>query len=288
MRTKLVLLVVAVAALTGASGAGAATLQISITAAGYVPTGGSIKVGDTVTWANADTAVHKVRFVRYPACSLDIAPGQSASCTFTSVGSFVYTDPTLSETPRGSIDVTENPLATTLQASRKTLVYGESVKLAGHLGSGKGGQKVTLQARGFDATTYSDVATTTTNAGGNFSFTHRPERQTLYRVRVGSTDSGGVRVAVRPRVTLAYGASTRLFTVRVVAKGSFAGKVVSFQRRVGSGWKTLRTATLGGGSAASVRVSLPAGRSTVRVLLPAAQSLSGYVAGVSASRVVAR
>lgn len=86
-------------------------------------------------------------------------------------------------------------------------------------------------------------------------------------------------------ITLAYSAGTKRFTVRVSAATSYAGKVVSLQRRSGGAWKTVKTATLGGGGTVSFRSPLT-GRATVRVLIPAAQSVPGYFAGVSATRTV--
>jgi hypothetical protein len=75
----------------------------------------------------------------------------------------------------------------------------------------------------------------------------------------------------------------------VVAAKSFAAKVVSFQRRSSLGqWVTLKRVTLNAGSAASFRARLPKGRSSVRVLLPASQTLPGYLGGVSPVRAVTR
>jgi plastocyanin len=283
---KLLLLAVAVAALAGASASSGATLTISITPTAYVPTGGSIHVGDTVTWVNNDTKMHQVQFARYPSCNLTIQPAQSASCTFTQVGTFIFVDPVLSQTPRGSIDVTGTNLGTTLAASRKVIAFGETVRLAGRLGSATGGQAVELLARPYGATAFTVTGRTTTAANGSWAFAEKTKIQTQYRVRVGGTESGSVTINVRPRVTVAYGGGR--FTARVVAGRSYAGKAVSFQRRVGSGWRTVRTFTLSSRSTATFRVALPRGRSTVRVLVPASQTVSGYSAGVSTPLAVKR
>jgi plastocyanin len=286
MRKLVLMAAVVVAALAGAATSSGATLTISITATGYVPTGGSIKVGDTVTWANNDTVAHQVQFARYPSCNLNIQPGRSASCTFTQVGTFIFVDPVLSQTPRGSIDVTGTNLGTTLQASRKAVVYGTSVRLAGRLGSGEAGQAIDLLARPFGATAFTVTGRTTTKAGGTWSFTEKPKEQTQYRVRVAGTESGSVTVSVRPRITLAYRGGA--FSARVLAGRSYAGKVVSLQRSVGGTWRTFATGTLRANGAVSIRVKPPAGRSTVRVLVPASQSPSGYSAGTSAPLAVKR
>lgn len=286
MSKLLLICAVVVAALAGAASSSGATLTISITATGYVPTGGSIKVGDTVTWTNNDTVAHQVQFARYPSCNLNIAPRASASCTFTQIGSFIFVDPTLSQTPRGSIDVTGTNLGTTLQASRKAVVYGSTVRLAGHLGSGASGQAIELLSRPYGATAFAVTGKTTTSAGGDWSFSEKPKEQTQYRVRVGGTESGSVTISVRPRITLAYRAGT--FTTRVIAARSFGGKVVTLQRSAGGSWRTVRTVTLRSNGTATFRASLPGGRSTVRILLPASQALSGYAAGTSAPLAVKR
>ena len=66
---------------------------------------------------------------------------------------------------------------------------------------------------------------------------------------------------------------------------SFAGKVVFFQRRNGSGrWVTLDRVVLNVNSFARFKVKLPKGASYVRVYLTKTQAGPGYLDGVSTIR----
>lgn len=194
---KLLLVALATAALAGSGASGAANVTITITAVGFVPTAASIRVGDTVTWRNTDATVHKVRFERYTECTLDIQPAQSASCTFTRVGSFIFTDPTLSTTPRGTVDVTDASARTTVAASATAVTYGQTASIAGHLASNAVGEEVILQARSFDSTRFAVAARTTSGVGGKWSFSVKPKAQTIYRVQVGDFASKSVTLNVR-------------------------------------------------------------------------------------------
>lgn len=282
---RLILVAVAAAALTGAAPSGAATAPVTITRAGFLPADVSIQVGDTVTWTNADTQVHQVAFDKY-ACNLTIQPTASASCAFTKAGSFNYRDPSQKGKFRGKVDVQAASTATTLAASRTTVVYGGTMTFSGQLASKKAGETVELWGQAFGQSSFLKVTQTTSGDNGNWAMAAKPTIQTVYQVRVRNAATQNVTVKVKPRVTLAYGSSTRLFTTRVVAAQSFARKVVSFQRRSAVGqWVTKKRVALNAASAASFRVALPKGRSTVRVLLPA---VPGYLAGVSPARVVTR
>jgi plastocyanin len=285
---RLILVAVAAAALTGAAPSGAATAAVTITRAGYVPEEVSVRVGDTVAWTNADTIVHQVVFDKY-ACNLTIQPAQLGSCTFTRAGSFTYRDPSQRGSFRGKITVVPASSATTISASRTTVVYGGAVTFSGQLASKQTGVTVELWAQATGQNAFAKVAQTTSGDNGNWTIAVKPAIQTVYHMRVGETTSQNVTIKVRPRVTLAYGAVTRLLTTKVLAAQSFAGKVVSFQRRSSLGqWVTLKKVTLNAGSAASFRARLPKGRSSVRVLLPASQTLPGYLGGVSPVRTVTR
>jgi plastocyanin len=66
----------------------AATSSVNIQGFAYSPTPITIRVGDTVTWTNKDSAQHSARFAGMATAIL--SQGQSGSLTFTSVGTFNY------------------------------------------------------------------------------------------------------------------------------------------------------------------------------------------------------
>lgn len=285
---KLILVAVAVAALAGAGGSSAATVQVTITRAGFVPADVTIRVGDTVTWTNTDTVAHQVVFDKY-ACNLTIQATGSGSCTFTKAGSYNYRDPSQRGSFRGTVDVQAASTLTTIAASRTTVVYGQAVTFTGQLTSKQSGATVELWAQPFGQSAFAKVTQVTSTDNGNWTVTVKPTIQTAYQVRVGNATSQSVTIKVKPKVTLGYGATTRLFTTKVIAAQSFAGKIVSFQRRSSLGqWVTLKRLRLNSAGAVSFRSALPKGRTPVRVLLPAAQTLPGYLAGTSPIRYITR
>jgi plastocyanin len=285
---RLILVAVAVAALVGAVGGSAATTTVTITKAGFVPADVSVRVGDTVTWTNTDNVVHQVVFDKV-ACNLTIQPAASGSCTFTTAGSFNYRDPSQRGSFRGTVDVLAPSALTTMAASRTTVVYGQTVTFNGQLTSKRSGETVELWAQQFGQNTFLKVTQVTSTDNGNWAVTTKPTIKTVYQVRVRNATSQSVTINVKPKVTLGYGSVTRLFTVRVLATPSFAGKVVTFQRRSSLGqWVSVKKLTLNSTSTARFRASLPKGRTAVRAILPAAQTLPGYLAGVSPVRYVTR
>jgi len=285
---KLILVAVAVAALAGAAGGSAATATVTITKAGFVPADISVKVGDTVSWTNTDTSVHQVVFDKV-ACNLTIQPAQSASCTFTKAGSYNYRDPSQRGSFRGTVEVVSPTTATTIAASKTTIVYGQTMTFTGQLTSRQAGATVELWAQPAGQTAFMKVTQVTSTDNGNWTVSPKPAIGTVYQVRVGNQTSQSVTISVRPKLTLGYGATTRLFTTRVLAAKSFAGKVVSFQRKSSVGqWVTLKKVKLNASAAASFRSALPKGKTPVRVLLPATQTLPGYLAGTSPIRYITR
>ncbi|HEV2769557.1 MAG TPA: integrin alpha [Solirubrobacteraceae bacterium] len=134
-----------------------------------------------------------------------------------------------------------------LSASKASVASGTAVRLSGAVEAFsnpqacQAGQPVALQRRGTGASRYATIATTRTDAQGDFASTIRPSQTASYRALVGQSGaclgaaSDAVTVAVPPRVT-AVTSSTRLL-----------GRVVRFQLRcprgsVCSGTVKLRTA----------------------------------------------
>jgi plastocyanin len=286
---RLILVAVAVAALVGAVGGSAATTNVAITKAGFVPADVRVQVGDTVTWTNTDTVAHQVAVDRF-ACNLTIQPGATGSCTFTTAGKFNYRDPAARGNAfRGSVEVVAPSTLTTLAASRTTVIYGQTTTLSGQLTSKRSGEIVELWAQAFGQSAFLKVTQVTSTDNGSWTVTVKPTIKTVYQVRVRNASSQSVTINVKPKITLGYSAVTRLFTVRALAASSFAGKVVTFQRRSSLGqWVSLKKLTLNSTSTARFRATLPKGRTAVRAILPATQTLPGYLAGVSPVRYVTR
>src|SRR5215210_2093398 len=86
---KIMLCFAALTALVVAIPATAATVNVAITRAGFVP----IKQGDGVTWTNAYTTSHQVASQNAPFASPVLAPTQTFSYTFAKAGKFNVTDP---------------------------------------------------------------------------------------------------------------------------------------------------------------------------------------------------
>lgn len=293
---KLLVPLVAVAALATAGAApGAATKTVTISKTGYAPTAVSITTGDAVLFKNSDTVAHTVNFdsttgVRCTAAvPLAIAAGASASCTFSNVGRFRFSDPASNKKGfRGTVTVTA-PLVSSLTVAPKTVVYGAKSKLAGKLASGQSGQSLQVHALACGDTKSTLVATITTTTNGAFSYDAQPLKKTAYTLsNKGLT--AGASVGVEPSLVLKKTGRHR-YTLSVAAAQTFAGKVATFQRYSPAlkRWVKVKGVTLGTGtggtaptvlSAAKFRSSISAGL-RVRASLGAKQVGSCYLAGHS-------
>jgi hypothetical protein len=147
----------------------------------------------------------------------------------------------------------------TIGAQPNPIVAGQRTAVSGRLkGPNHAGKTVTLQGAPHPFTSFNNnVATTTTNSGGNYSFRRPPRLHTRYRVKVGSLLSPTVTVNVRRRVSLYLTDYTPLrgslvrFSGRACPQGD--GLVVSIQRLRSDGtWKTLRWTHLREASRCSV------------------------------------
>ena len=77
---------------TGASTSGSATAgpKVDISNFSFNPGTLTVKVGDTVTWTNNDSATHTVTANDNSFKSADLAPGASFSNTFSTAGTYPY------------------------------------------------------------------------------------------------------------------------------------------------------------------------------------------------------
>src|SRR5436190_19134060 len=146
---RLLLIFVAVFALSVASPAMADTKTVQITKSGFVPATVTVQQGDTVKWTNVDATSHQVVADDGTFASVALKTNDTYSFTFAKSGDFKYHD-TFTKA-KGEIVVTAapappTPLSVTASASRTTVVYGSSVTISGKVSTGLAGQPVTLTA----------------------------------------------------------------------------------------------------------------------------------------------
>ena len=300
---KLLVLVLVLLGTAVSSSASATTTTMAITRAGYVPRTLTIVTGDSVVFANQDTAAHQV--VLKPAtgftCTttgLVIQPGESSTCTFRTVTKYAVSDPNHKASAfKGTITVKAGPPGSvlSLSAAPKVLVYGGRSTLSGQLATGLANQKIDIFAQECGAAAFTKLATVSTTTGGAYTFAVQPRRNTAYEARFRVLSSTQVPVKVRPKVTLRK-LARRKFRVTVLAADLFTGKFVLFQRysSVKRRWITVRSAALRAGptlltpinptsvSTATFRVKIKA-RLRVRAYLTQAQVGSCYAPRASAT-----
>jgi len=293
---KLVLLLSASALVILVGAAGAKTVTVTITKAGYVPKAVTVDQGDTVQFTNGDTLAHQVAFKSTTgvACTpnpLVVQPGASGTCTFTSSGSYTYSDPnTKGNTFRGSVTVRAVAESITLAAQPLILTYGASAALSGKHSTGAAGVGVDVLATQCGTNAAAKLTTVQTTAGGVFATSTVPRMNTAYSAKVKNVTSNTVSVKVRPRLALRRVAAHR-YAIRLTAAQSFAGKYASFQRYNGTlkRWVSVRSVLLKASSTgvaptvastATFRSPIRAGL-RVRMTLPTAQTGGCYAAGTS-------
>ena len=300
---KFLLLFVAVSSLAAANAAAelarpaaSATATVKITHTGYNPQSVSITVGDSVAFTNSDTVAHTVRFnpTTGVSCSralpLVLQPGQSATCTFRTAGTFKFSDPQINTKAfRGTV-VVAAAAAVSLSVTPKVVVYGRSVTLSGTLSNHKSGQSLQVLAQPCGQSAATKIATVTTTSGGAYSYQTKPLKNTTYTVKFKSSTSNTVSVKVGPRLRLGRVASHR-YSLRVFAAQTFAGHRASFQRYRPAlrRWITVKRVLLRANSTgvaptvittARFRSRIKAGL-RVRVVLPRTQVGTCYLAGRS-------
>ncbi len=280
---KLVLVVAAVAALAAAPQAVAATVNVSITAAGFVPPTVTVNPGDTVVWTNTDTRNRQVVSQDAGFASPQLAPGATFAHAFPRSGRFSYEDPNVRPRQRGTVVVRAVSASVTLTASRTILIFGGAVTLSGRVSSARPNESVTVTIRPYEQPAL--TVTVRTGDNGVWTYQHQPRIRTVYQARWDTVTSANATVNVRPRISLRKVAAGR-FAVSVVAARSFGGRYVDFRR-----WNATRrtwvlvkrvylrrsTATT---SVATFRARVPR-RAKLRVFMPLTQTQPAYAAGHS-------
>lgn len=136
--------------------------------------------------------------------------------------------------------------AVTIAASPASVLFGRATTIAGQVtGNGNGGVEVTLQAKAAPPVTgasFTNVATTTTDASGNYTFTQLPLANTQYQAEAKASPkvtSPVVTVNVRKAVSLKLSDSTPKRGSRVrfsgTVKPAHDGAVALIQKRAKTG-----------------------------------------------------
>ena len=196
----------------------------------------------------------------------------------TMVAGAAFVAPAVAQAP--TITMTISRLSGGASGSVATVNYGRLVELSGDVSGAPAGQPVEIVVSPYRGET--TVEQVTTDATGEFSFTHRPFIRTSYIARAGGGTSTQEPLAfVRPTVRL-----TRLnrpkgwFAVRVNADAQHVSHVVWFQRRINrTRWLTVKRVHLSRTLTARFRARLPRGARWVRAVTP---QTPGYLRATSA------
>src|SRR3954464_4947598 len=289
---KLLLPFIAVAALAvgaaPAAPASSATATVQIKRSSFVPQTVTIKTGDAIRWVNTDTQNHQVVSNNGSFVSPILGPGKVYSHRFNASGTYRYHDG-LNSAVRGGVKVTGPPPAVTIGASLPIIVYGQQVSLSGTVSSGKAGEKVTIYQQPYPQTSFAELSTVLTTTGGawNLVLTPSPKILTQYQAKWNGRTSVNVGAQVRPRIRLSQ--RNGKFTTIVQSAVSHARHSVLAQRlsRFGQ-WVTLKKVRLGGQSSAVFRLTLPKGKSRIRIAMSVNQAGAGYLGGYSPTITVRR
>jgi plastocyanin len=281
MKKVLLLLAALVATLVVAGSAGADTKTVQITRQGFTPSSTTATVGDSVTWRNADTVNHQVVANDGTFASPVLKAGETYTFTFTKSGKTAYHD-AFATSKKGTITVNAPAANVTLDASTKTILYGDNTTVSGTVTNQLTNEPVTLTSQPYGKGTQS-IATTTTQTNGQFSFGVSPTIQTAYQAHWRTTNSPNVTVNVAPRI--GFGRSGTRYTAKVTSDLNYAGHYVWVQRKAPFGsFRNVKRIYLGASSRAVFTLKLVKGRSILRLVLPDTQAGVGYVA--SASRMI--
>jgi plastocyanin len=287
---KLLLPLLAVSALVvgAAPATPASTATVQIKRSSFVPATATVKTGDTVKWVNSDTQNHQVVSNNGSFVSPILGPGKTYSHRFDAAGTYHYHDG-LNAAVKGTVKVTGPPPSVTIGASLPIIVYGQSVSLSGTVSSGNPHENVTIWAQPYPQASFQQVTTVRTTTAGvwQLNLTPTPKILTQFQAKWNGHTSVNVGIAVRPRIRLGY--RNGKFTTIVQSAASHAGHFVQAQRlsRFGQ-WVTLKKVRLGGKSSAVFRLTLPKGKSRIRIAMSVNQAGAGYLDGYSPTITVRR
>jgi hypothetical protein len=176
------------------------------------------------------------------------------------------------------------PAVVTISLSKPVVVYGNTVKLSGKVGSHQAGEQVLVLGKAYGQPAFTQVQNVVTTTGGAWAYHAAPQIETAYEAQWGTATSSTVTVKVRPKIMLVLVSRTArkgTFGVQVEGARSFEGKRLLVQRLTASGPSTVKRIVLDSSSSATFTLRLPKARSRVRVVMPVSQAAPGYLAGYS-------
>ena len=201
----------------------AASLTVSLTAAGPQPPLATVAWGDTVTFSNGDARAHQVTIPRVAVQTPEIPPGGTFEYVFNGRGgNYGYRQMGGGPNRPGTI-VVELRGTVTLTATPVIVPWGKTLRLAGR--SSFPGSPVNLAAYRAPGGTadWTQVETVTAGADGAFAFVLKPERGARYRAQVAADQlrSAPVLVSMKP-----------ILAARSLARRTKTGRVATITARV--------------------------------------------------------
>jgi plastocyanin len=284
---RLLIGLIAAAALVVAGPAAAATVDIRITRTSFTPNSVTVNAGDTVRWTNSDTTNHQVVSDTGSFVSPILGPNKSYSFVFENAGTYRYRD-ALKPTVRAVVRVNGPPPSVTLGATTPILVFGAETHVLGVVSSKRAGEAVAILNAPYGQGGYSMLTTVTTGANGAFDLVVKPTLLTSYLAQYKGVNSGEVIVQVRPKITLLPD-RRGYFLARVTGVNSFAGRSVYLQRRSEFGqWVTVARFTLGPASGKLFSIPKRRGENRYRIFMTVNQAGPGYLETWSGTQTVRR
>ena len=141
------------------------------------------------------------------------------------------------------------PGSPTLKASAGQVTFSQPVTLTGKVKGAKQAVTVPLERRAVNETAFVPAGTATSDANGDFTFTQRPAKSSVFRASAGGGTSPETTVAVAPLVGLKVSDATPRKGQRVRFRGTVRpqhdGMRVAIQRKRADGtWVTVKTPLL--------------------------------------------
>jgi phosphodiesterase/alkaline phosphatase D-like protein len=184
-------------------------------------------------------------------------------------------------------DATFTTAGVTLTVATRQVVYGGRITLSGVVPTHNAGEQVTIFSQSYGGGSFLLRSTVLTGPNGTWAFIASPRIGTTYEASWRGGMSAAVAIGVHPAIALRQTASRR-FVVHVTGARSFARRLIQVQRLSYGRWRTIRRIRLGARSGADFRISLPKGRSTIRIALSVNQAGAGFLGGKSRAITVRR
>ncbi len=189
-------------------------------------------------------------------------------------------------TTRGA-DTTLTTTGVTLTVLARQVVFGGRITLSGVVPTHRAGESVVIFAQPYGGGSYQSRSTVLSGVDGTWAYIAKPGIATSYLASWRGGMSAPVSIGVHPAISLRQTAAKR-FLVHVAGSRSFARRLVQVQRRSNGRWSTIKRVRLGVRSRADFRLSLPKGRSTVRIAFSVNQAGAGFLGGTSRALTVRR